>query len=263
MNLHDLLTTEEFINYSFIMQQRNNHDHIFTTTAGTLPKKLSTYFLERIAGNSKNDYRCSHCEAFIDTYGGLAVVGKDGWLESPFWNIEDAPTVLENSVSMMLSVISQSSITGIFTSPETIVAPPGHLGSYLAFGTYWCADDTTRPKEVGQELVEKKFLMLHSAVNLVSLENTQKTLNCIVKTPKFRTEAGQTVWRFYQLHKRYVSTLQRLRVNFIWSAAASMSFKYVLQMHALATHISTKEITEETVDTLLTMLAMPGYHRPR
>jgi hypothetical protein len=58
---------------------------LFSTDA---PPQLWTLFLDNLPANLRQHYACSACRAFVERYGGLAVIEDDGRLVPALWHRE-------------------------------------------------------------------------------------------------------------------------------------------------------------------------------
>jgi hypothetical protein len=114
---------EKWVRDQFILHTSNNGP-LFTTNAPA----LFDVFLSGLPQERRQHYTCHACRRFIDRFGGLVQITKDGATLSPFWLFlqgeEPPPAFFATSVALLARVVVQSSVTGVFLSSETVWGLP-------------------------------------------------------------------------------------------------------------------------------------------
>ena len=63
-------------------------------------------------------HNCNACKRFIDTYGSIVTISKNGDRSSPIWETVVAPHRYAKAVESMVSAIEQAPIKGVFRSAK-------------------------------------------------------------------------------------------------------------------------------------------------
>lgn len=77
------------------------------------------HFLSGIDEERRQHYNCNSCKRFIEAYGGLVILDKDGKLKSLLWaSLESIPHFFQQSVQLLNQLISNANVTGVFLSSD-------------------------------------------------------------------------------------------------------------------------------------------------
>lgn len=82
------------------------HDDLFSVYLDGFPPELRQY------------HTCSACRDFINTYGNLAVVDKDGYITPLFWAATRAPERYWNAIDELEDAICGGKVDGVFHSSQ-------------------------------------------------------------------------------------------------------------------------------------------------
>lgn len=91
-------------------------------------------YLEAFPEADRQHHNCHACRRFIDTYGGLVTIDKDGHTWSPFWTVEDTPNHYLASVKAVLELVQLAKVTGIFYTKHNLLGTP-RAGGWTHFST--------------------------------------------------------------------------------------------------------------------------------
>ncbi len=100
---------------------------LFTTSAS--PEALWAAYLNGFPEANRKHYDCHSCKRFIQTYGGLVTINKDGSAKSLLWDGDcrfgdEVPPFFFPSLKAMVDLISAAKVTGVFLSSATIWGTP-------------------------------------------------------------------------------------------------------------------------------------------
>ena len=101
-----------------------NGEPVFTTDV----KGLFNLFLASLSADQRQQYTCSACRKFIETYGSLVVIDDDGDLEAAVWPIAE-PAVAYAFDALWMAVES-ARITGVFLSKDYTWGLPSNLDKH-------------------------------------------------------------------------------------------------------------------------------------
>lgn len=192
--------------------------HLFCTDADG----LYDLYLKNIPARFRQHHTCSACRRFIENYGGLVTIGKDGEHAPAMWNREFASEFYEPAFQAMHDRVKRAKVTSVFLTkektwglPETgvwkhmAVRPPAHLvysGLALTAGQAMAAA-IENVKTVSTALGEFTPAMLDQALRLLEGER-------LAQSEKF---IGPVRW-LRRLHDRPKG---RLGQNLLWAAVAA------------------------------------------
>lgn len=100
---------------------------LFTTSAS--PEALWAGYLNGFPEANRKHYDCHSCRRFIQTYGGLVTISKDGTAKSLLWDGDgqfgdDVPPFFFASLKAMCDLVDAAKVTGVFLSSETTWGAP-------------------------------------------------------------------------------------------------------------------------------------------
>lgn len=90
----------------------------------TAVEDLFATFLAALPDEERQYHDCNCCRHFINRYGGLVVVNKDGELTSPIWDMDTAPEPYRSAVAAMLPRITSAKIATRFYAEVPLVGTP-------------------------------------------------------------------------------------------------------------------------------------------
>lgn len=104
---------------------------LYTTSRERGGPDLWDLFLSNIPEALRQTHTCNACRDFVRTYGGLAVVSKNGLIEPVFWEESFAGEnvgVFGEAVAAIARAIRNSRVTGVFYTAEALWGKPetGH-----------------------------------------------------------------------------------------------------------------------------------------
>lgn len=86
---------------------------LFTTDA----ENLFEAYLATIPAEHRQHYNCSCCRHFVNHYGGLVTIDKQGRTTPVMWG-DGAPSVHAKGVAAMAKLVSKATVSGVFLSSE-------------------------------------------------------------------------------------------------------------------------------------------------
>lgn len=196
--------------------------HLFTTDVGPLfPRYLAALPAER-----RQHYTCSACRSFVERYGGLVTVGKDGQTVPAMWAVGELPEPFAAVAGALASAVSGARITGVFLSSETAwgQAQVGRWSHLAVTPPERCVCKKTALKTAGQLAAEKRedyktlvrgleefpAALVNNAYTLLNSESLYRSEKCL----------GVATW-LLELHaQRAASRDERVRDNRTWLAVA-------------------------------------------
>lgn len=97
---------------------------LFTTSAS--PEALWAAYIENIHESKRPHFACHSCRRFIQAYGGLVTINKDGTALSLLWDgdHDDVPPFFRPSVEALSKLVASSKVTGVFLSSATMWGTP-------------------------------------------------------------------------------------------------------------------------------------------
>lgn len=84
---------------------------------------LFDVFLANLPAEYRQHYTCNSCRQFVDTFGGLVSI-SDGGIANPAMWPDGVPVLFENSVSAVLDLLVESTVTGVFLHPKSTWGKP-------------------------------------------------------------------------------------------------------------------------------------------
>ena len=171
-------------------------------------------------------HNCNACRRFIERYGGLVTIDKDGDTESAVWNLLEVPERYKAGVFAMVEYVQRAPVRGVFITDEqalgtritgewehfAIEVPPGMI------------HDQTSPLTAGQLVAEKAhdFRTLMVALQEIRREHVEAAVTLLQSETLYRSEKvlGQALFldKLMYLRERVKGVA---RTNLVWRAVAT------------------------------------------
>jgi hypothetical protein len=190
---------------------------LFTTDAENL---WETYLDSFADADERQHHNCHCCRHFIRKFGGLAIVGTGGQIESALWDVEAAPERYKPAVKQMVRAVRKAKITGVFLSADMVWGTPV-TGVWTHFSVVQPSTRLFRGrvKTAEQAMAEKKedYRTVMTALADFKLPHLETALRLLRSDALYRSEKvlGQAEW-LYALQKTKVN-----RKNRVWEAVAN------------------------------------------
>lgn len=142
----------------------NEHFQSMTEPFFKVPSNgLADLFLEALPKSLQQHYNCNCCRSFINHYGGLVTVSAKGKLISAIWPDLNVPEAFQDAVTILRSVVEDSSIATAFVTsdinlgmPET--PPWTHLAVPVAPAMRWTSHTVSASQRAAEIQEELKML---------------------------------------------------------------------------------------------------------
>ena len=219
----------ESVNLRF--EKMTEYDPVFTTAAAGL---YETY-LGGLAPEDRQQSNCNCCRRFINSYGGLVVIDKDGSLESPLWDPADAPPRYRPGISAMKKAVLAAAVDGVFLSgtsvlgtplsPQTVRADGSNSGPWRHFHAINCSVFKHGLLSDHQAVAEKR--QDHKNVSTAMVEFNEdvvrKAVALLDSDVLYRSEkvAGPARWLLELLVAANATKNNRFRTNIVWRSVAT------------------------------------------
>lgn len=127
-----VLNTGSIEFHKFLSAVRARFDEIIAkngTQLYTTDTNINTLWSAYLSGFETEQWRqhhnCNCCRQFIQRYGSLVSIDKNGAAVSPLWGtVAQIPELYKKSVSAMRTLVSRSSVEGVFASELKILGTP-------------------------------------------------------------------------------------------------------------------------------------------
>ena len=195
--------------------------HVFTTDADN----LWDIFVEALPADQRAVHNCHNCRQFVERFGGLVTISKNGHVASAVWDVADAYYIYVSPISAMLRVINKANVTGVFLSSEEALGHPvtgrwSHFHAALLPQMLF----NSRVQTAGQAMAEKRedFRNVTSALDEYSLPVLKQAIRLLKSDALYRSEKvlGAAEW-LRDLHMARKSARIDIRANMTWRAIAS------------------------------------------
>lgn len=213
---------------------------LFTTSVS--PEALWAAYLNGFPEANRKHYDCHSCRRFIQTYGGLVTIDKDGSAKSLLWDGDgqfgdDVPPFFFQSLKAMFDLVAAAKVTGVFLSSDTTWGTPSTPDKKRA-GLTWTHFSGRNAKvysdrvlTAGQRMAEKleDYKMLKRALADYGAPVAEQAVRVLKSDALTRSEKalGIAEW-FAGLHGQ--------NANQLWLAVANAPPGYC---HVRSTMIST------------------------
>lgn len=196
---------------------------LFTTNAADLFDDYLSAFSE---GAERQHYNCNACRHFLNRFGGLVTIGKDGIATPALWNLYDATDRYLSVFNKLYWKIERAEITGVFLSSDAVLGQPvtgdwHHFSAKLGDSMLYKGRTLT----ANQKMAEKRedFKTLCRALSEFSLSTIEKAVALLESESLYRSEKllGQAVW-LKELKASHMETRNhRIKANLGWLAVAT------------------------------------------
>jgi hypothetical protein len=171
-------------------------------------------------------HNCNACRRFIERYGGLVTIDKNGGTESAVWNLMEVPERYKAAVFGMGDHVQHAQISGVFITDEQALGTrtTGPWEHFAIEVPEALIHDNQNPLTPGQVAAEKAhdFRILMVALQQIRREHVEAAVTLLGSESLSRSEKvlGQAVFldRLMFLRER-VSGLAR--TNLVWRAVAT------------------------------------------
>jgi len=173
----------------------------------------------------RQHHNCHACRHFIERYGHLVTVNRDGRVTSAIWSADGAPERFRPSVAAMAEAVRSAKITGVFLSAEKTWGTPrtgiwNHFAIRPPAGMrFRCATQTP-----AQMMAEKRqdFYTIVRALADFGREHIETALTLLRSDSLYRSEKvlGQAQW-LADLHAARAAIRGIARDNVTWRAVAT------------------------------------------
>jgi len=233
-------TSEGYIVLENVIRDRvamRSRGPLFTTSA--TPEALWAAYLLSLPEANQKHYDCHSCRRFIQAYGGLVTISKDGAIKSLLWDADagdEVPPFFAPSVGALNSLVSASKVTGVFLSSAPVWGTPTTADKKRATPwTHLAATPTSLYRDklltASQRTAEKleEFKMLKRALADYGAPVAEQAVRVLKSDALTRSEKalGIAEW-FADLHGK--------TTNQLWLAVATAPVGYC---HVRSTMIST------------------------
>lgn len=153
--------------------------------------ELWPLFLNNLPEAVHQEYTCSACRHFVNHFGSLVQIDKDGSLHSALWIPKTVPAFFQPAVKALQQVVEQAAIKGIFVSSLEVYGKP-HTGQWRHMALtppakiVWQSPLTHAGQYRAKKLEE--FNMLSRALNEFSAETVDTAVRLLRSDKLYRSE---------------------------------------------------------------------------
>lgn len=194
---------------------------LFTTDA----PELWPLFLNNLPEEARQAYNCSACRQFVNQFGSLVQIDKEGKLQSALWTPKAVPAFFQAAVKALQQAVEQAPIKGMFVSSLEVYGKP-HTG-------HWRHLALTPPANMvwqspilyaGQYRAKKleEFNMLSRALNEFSAATVDTAVVLLRSDKLYRSEKVLGVAKWLQALYADLNTTpnRQFKANKQWLAVA-------------------------------------------
>ena len=105
---------------------RGDKTPLFTTDA----KGLFKAFLKALPKEARPHYKCNSCRKFVDEFGGMVTISKNGFTTPAIWLPDNVPQFFRKAVEKLYKRVSKAGVTGVFIASESVLGNPISNGWY-------------------------------------------------------------------------------------------------------------------------------------
>lgn len=207
----------------------------FTTDA--TPEELWDAYLSGIPADRRQHYTCHSCRRFIQTYGGLKLIDKDGTATPAIWKM-DAPEFFAESVGNLNRLLIRSKVNGVFLSSSAMWGTPEVGGwSHLA-GRPSVRPYSGKTKSASETIAEKKedYGILSRSLSEYSDQAIAQALRVLRADTLDRSEKTLGVAEWFAKLQSSIAANPGRKSALIWLAVATAPTGFC---HIRSTMIST------------------------
>ncbi len=181
-------------------------------------------YLAALPASDRQYHACGTCRRFFESYGGLAIVDRDGRLVPALWNPGDAPGYYRPAIEVVAGKVRRARIVGVFLSKEAIWGRPV-TGTWTHYAVTPPFEAFTHPYlTAGQVTAEKAedFKTLVRALAEFGPPLLDRALQVLQADALYRGEKimGPVRW-LRDLHARRKAVAADRRDHLTWLAVAS------------------------------------------
>lgn len=212
---------------------------LFTTSVS--PEALWAAYMSGFPEANRKHYDCHSCRRFIQTYGGLVTIGKDGSAKSLLWDGDcgfgdDVPPFFFSSLKAMADLIAAAKVDGVFLSSDKTWGTPTTPDKKRAFSWTHLSAKPARVYEdklltASQRMAEKleDFKMLQRALADYAAPAAEQAVRVLKSDALARSEKALGIAEWF-------SSLHGKNKNQLWLAVATAPPGFC---HVRSTMIST------------------------
>ncbi len=221
-----LTTGDQFDELTAAMQTRLEAISLSAPLFETDAAGLFDRYLNEFASNRQH-HNCNACRRFIERFGGLVAITRDGSTVPALWDSSKAPLHYKSSVLSVESAVRSAKVTGVFlTSTRKLGVPEAggwtHMSVTIpearAFSSPVKADHEARAEKRQDYLTLVAALrdfpqsVVGQAVNLLKSESLYRSEKCL----------GVAEWLYGLQEKRRLAGGRRdVQANLTWLAVAT------------------------------------------
>lgn len=195
---------------------------LFTTDT----PELWPLFLNNLPEEARQAYNCSACRQFVNQFGNLVQIKKDGSPYSALWIPKTVPAFFQPAVQALQQSVEQAPIKGIFVSSLLVYGKP-HTGHWRHIAVTPLAHQVWYPSLLyaGQYRAKKleEFNMLSRALNEFSAETVDTAVRLLRSDKLYRSEKVLGVAKWLQALYADLNTTPNLqfKANKQWLAVVN------------------------------------------
>jgi hypothetical protein len=95
---------------------------LFTTNVD--PHKLFDAYLQGLPVEYRQYYNCRSCQRFIESYGGLVTIDREGRSRSLLWKSDQVPVFFHLSVLKLARMVEDAPVNGVFINGDAVWGRP-------------------------------------------------------------------------------------------------------------------------------------------
>lgn len=199
---------------------------LFTTDA----HNLWSIYQDALPARRRQHYNCSACRQFIQRFGGLVRIDKDGNQHSAIWSINSAaPAELQKALNIMQAAVETANVVGAFKSAETLWGTPNAGGwTHLAVKPPEAmVFKNSRAMTAGQKMAQLRedFGMLRRSLEEFSQDTVATALRVLELDQLYRSEKVLGVAKWLADLKASIggkgNITNRQSRNLVWLAVAT------------------------------------------
>lgn len=194
---------------------------LFTTNV----EDLYAVYLGSFSEAQRPHFTCYACKQFLNRFGGLVTIAKDGSTATPLWDEIEAPDFYRATFAALSKAVRKAKVTGVFLSSDPVWGTP-------ATGT-WTHLHVKPTKSMlfkhaiqtaGQAMAEKRedFGTVNRALAEFDLGQIEQALSLLETEALYRSEkvAGPVRW-LRDLYTARDAAPGNRRANIVWRAVAT------------------------------------------
>jgi hypothetical protein len=203
-------------------------NHVFLTNVS--PIVLWDAYLNLIPVSIRQEHNCNACRRFIQQYGGLVALEKDGTQKSIFWDPMNVSPPYRPSFAKMRNAVEKAAISTIFFSDETTWGTP-ETGPWKHMSVNVPRDwrfnhPITKPHEEMASYLQG-FASIKNALHefrKTSIETTIGLLNAPHMIPSGKRFVAEMEW-FRDLPRAGTNVFKKLWYMLAWAPRSYLHFR--------------------------------------